>query len=305
MIEDQPTELCAEQSRQTGEPIFGTAPAETTIWLLLEYNQGWGAKAVENNDLPAPVQHWLERQLQTIPQSRLVFIKQTSAPLAQINFFVARVDETEQKLYHQTLTAYEDLLALDLNPYLTGSPSVAPFQVDTSLLLVCTNGKRDRCCSKFGLPLVAQLTEAAAPDQVWQSSHLGGHRWSPVVAVFPQGVYYRLLDPEREIHLLLQAVGENRIMLDGYRGRNCYSGPVQAAEYFIRRQTGRTDLDSFLLSDSCLEGGIWQVTFVDQAGKKKYHIRLVVEEEEPVLIGCTMGKSKVEPRYRLLSSQID
>ena len=135
MIEDQPTEFCAEQSRQTGEPIFGTAPAETTIWLLLEYNQGWGAKAVENNDLPAPVQHWLERQLQTIPQSRLVFIKQTSAPLAQINFFVARVDETEQKLYHQTLTAYEDLLALDLNPYLAAWDSKESCVLDARVRL--------------------------------------------------------------------------------------------------------------------------------------------------------------------------
>ncbi|MBV9923283.1 MAG: hypothetical protein JOY78_20875 [Pseudonocardia sp.] len=56
--------------------------------------------------------------------------------------------------------------------------------VDDPLLLVCTHGRRDRCCALDGRALVRALVEAGEPD-VWECSHLSGHRFAPTALVLP------------------------------------------------------------------------------------------------------------------------
>ena len=51
--------------------------------------------------------------------------------------------------------------------------------------LVCTNGKRDACCARDGLP-VARALAALRPDEAWECSHLGGHRFAANVALAPR-----------------------------------------------------------------------------------------------------------------------
>ena len=49
---------------------------------------------------------------------------------------------------------------------------------DSSLVLVCTHGSRDRCCGTLGGAIYAKAHKQA-PEKVWQASHLGGHRFAP------------------------------------------------------------------------------------------------------------------------------
>jgi hypothetical protein len=76
---------CAEQTRQNNEPIYGTATA-VKVWFLLEYQKPWRSKAVADNDLPLQVRDFLSTQLATVPQSRLLFIKQQNNQQKNLRF---------------------------------------------------------------------------------------------------------------------------------------------------------------------------------------------------------------------------
>ena len=57
---------------------------------------------------------------------------------------------------------------------------------DGPLWLVCTNGRRDRCCAEIGRPITAALAERW-PEATWETTHLGGHRFSGTLLALPSG----------------------------------------------------------------------------------------------------------------------
>ena len=147
------------------------------------------SKTVTDNELPLKVQEFLSRQVTSTPYSRLLFIKQQTAPQEKLRFFVVKTAEVAPAIYEFDLSAYEDMLALDI-PAITGSQEAySRFKRENPLFLVCTNGKRDKCCAKFGRPVYEALQESQG-DTVWQSSHIGGHRYAPTVLFLPHGVNF-------------------------------------------------------------------------------------------------------------------
>ena len=73
----------------------------------------------------------------------------------------------------------------DLDPSnLIAGDIVAPLHPER-VDLVCTNGKRDICCAQLGRPLLERLE--AEGREVWESSHIGGHRFAPVHLSLPDG----------------------------------------------------------------------------------------------------------------------
>jgi hypothetical protein len=65
-------------------------------------------------------------------------------------------------------------------------------------VLVCTHGRRDRCCGSMGTELALELL--ANPDRfgpqtrVRRTSHTGGHRFAPTALVFPDGTGWAFAD---------------------------------------------------------------------------------------------------------------
>jgi hypothetical protein len=58
--------------------------------------------------------------------------------------------------------------------------------------LVCTHGSRDTCCGSLG-PRLAQALRAVGHSEVWEVSHIGGHRFAPTLWHLPSWrVYGRL-----------------------------------------------------------------------------------------------------------------
>jgi hypothetical protein len=53
-------------------------------------------------------------------------------------------------------------------------------------LLVCCHARRDQCCAIAGRPLAADLA-ASWPDDTWECTHLGGHRFAPTFLMLPTG----------------------------------------------------------------------------------------------------------------------
>lgn len=293
---------CSELSLEMGEPLYGTA-ATVGVWFLLEYIGPWYAKAVEDNNLPQPVQTWLNEQLALVDNGRLQFIKQQMSIDAEgISFFVAVNREINPTLYQFQLDTYEDLLALDVAAMVAGDTTYAAFICPDPLYLICTNGKRDRCCALFGLALYNTIMERVG-NGAWQTTHLAGHRFAATLLAFPGGVNYGRLSPD-DAKPLLAAHERGHIYLEKLRGRSCYTPMVQAAEYFLRRETSRTAVRDFrYLATEVGEVGTWLVHFAASATGEIYMVRLL--EAEPLLLYASCGKPQARrvPRYHFIGHE--
>jgi hypothetical protein len=117
----------------------------------------------------------------------------------------------------------------DLKELATGvAPSFGSWWPDP-VYLVCTHGKRSVCCARFGGPL-AQALAARHPGQVWETTHVGGHRFAANLVILPHGLYYGPVDRDAA----LAAIGAYRrgaVVASRYRGRAGQPREEQEAEY--------------------------------------------------------------------------
>lgn len=290
---------CAEVARTAGEPLLGTG-TQARIWLLLEVRAPWRAKAVTDNDLPSLVQAQLAATLAAVPGARLLFIKQTSPARELLRFFIADA-ESPPSLLEIHLHSYEDLLTLDIAALAQGTaPDTARFRRAEPLYLVCTNGTRDKCCAKFGLPVYAALQQAVG-DAAWQCSHIGGHRHAPNMLFLPHGVNYGRLTPDEVVPAAQAYQAGHLFNLDAYRGRTSFIPEVQAAESFVRQASGNLALEDLRLeSAEPLEANLWRVRFSSVAGGT-HEVLLRSSKTEPRPVSCSPEADKPVPHYERLS----
>ena len=206
---------CSELSLALGEPLHATAPHAPT-WLLIEETRPWGRKAVAEagfGDLEAHA-------------------KQVGVRVGLVRPFRGR-PRGPRRVFRIICTSPEPVVELLSEPQLDarGEP------LDGPLYLVCTNGRRDVCCGKAG----RELGRALAPelgDRLWETSHIGGHRFAPNFVCLPEGLVYGRLDTDAG-RQVVAAHRDGRIVLDYFRGRSALEPAAQAMDYFARRETGR------------------------------------------------------------------
>lgn len=292
--------FCSQQSLALREPLFATAP-RIESWILLEYPFPFSRKTFEASSLPQDLKERLSSALESVPHSRLLMIKKNIDP-AQTGFELVLVkSSTDHPLmtrYH--LDTYADLLSIDIEAWLTSSASVQPGEETGSLLLVCTNGKRDRCCALNGLPVFSEMQEIAG-EQVWQSSHVGGHRFSANVISLPYGIYYGRLTPP-EVRSFVELTKTGQLALTYYRGRTCYTAQQQAGEYYLRSHTGNLAVDDLHLVDSIqVKSDQWQVRFKSKVGEE-YAVKIQSRLSDfSIIESCdSPDKAKQQILYQLL-----
>ncbi|MBN2469171.1 MAG: hypothetical protein JXN59_00500 [Anaerolineae bacterium] len=310
--------FCSDCSRAAGEQVFGTAPV-ADVWLALEYRRLWSRKALEDNGLPPAVQARLGAEIAGA-RTRPLLIRQPGRLDSDRLFFVAVVDEVAPRLYRFALKNHADLLALDLPAIVAGDGRYADHLVSEPLYLVCTNGKRDRACSRDGLP-VFQALAAQVPAGAWQSTHLGGHRFAATLLTLPDGMSYGYLTP-RDVEPLVRLAQAGRVDVPHLRGRTCYSRPVQAAEYYLRDGTGIDALPGFrLASVRDLSPTRWRVTFEALADDARHTfasgdrhtfasgdlhtLDLAAEDTVDVVLSSTDSEFTAQPQYTLLRHTIE
>lgn len=274
---------CATDSRNLGEPMPGTAATAST-WLLLEQAGPWGAKALTSSHLD-PV---LGRALEAAAKDtgvRIALIRRPGRhadpgmppPVRQV--YAAHTAPGDVWLRTATTTDPRRLLDLDFAALGRGDHHTfdralggGPHRGDP-LALVCTNGKRDRCCALLGRPLAAELA-ASGVEGVWEVTHLGGHRFSPTVLVLPHGYVYGRAEAHT-VKEVLRGVREGRVVVDGCRGRSAWERPAQAAELAVRRATGEDRAEALDVVLTAGEAPRWEVTVAHTDGR---HWRVVVTQ---------------------------
>ena len=295
---------CADLSRQVDEPLPGTA-VSADVWLLLEYDGPWRERATADNDLPAPVQDWLQAQITELAEmghtDRLQFIKQPQRQSDDSHFFLALADPVRPRIYQFTVADYSDLLELEPLSLLAPQTDDHAHIRSQPLVLVCTNGKRDRCCARYGVEFYEAMA-AELETAVWQTTHLGGHRFAPTVATFPDGSIYGRFAPA-DAPRLADAVRNQQLLLDHLRGRVGYDMVTQVADYYLRRENGRRYWADFRhVETEQQESGRWRVVFRSSDG---YHTVFLAQEEPiPRRASCGSDKIKMVPQFRFVPNQV-
>ena len=263
---------CSELSRGFAEKTYGTASVGR-LWLLIEYPFAWGTKAFQESALSPMVKAHLMRFVKTSPSARLLFIKrERRRPLDGLTVFVVRCREHKPSITRLKINDYEQLLDLDLKGIAASAPSIDAGDSEHPLYLVCTHGKRDKCCAKFGYPLYKSLSSLST--SVWQCSHVGGDRFAANLVCFPHGLFYAHMTEESG-RLCLEEYEAGRVVLDKYRGRACYQYPVQAAEYFIRNESRINGLDELRhLGCERTDERQWRVRFAAAGGETIHEARI-------------------------------
>lgn len=224
--------FCSRLSLETKEEMFGTVP-RVDIWFLLEYKQAWSKKAFASSKIPEAIKKRFSEYLDSFPNSRLQLIKREMNAEDTIKLYVGVSRELEPKLFELSLSNYEEILSLDISAIIAGSS----FLRKEPLFLICTHGTHDQCCGKFGMPIYMETSKRENGFLTWQCTHLGGHRFAANFLCLPYGIYYGRVR-ENDVGDIITECKNQNICLGIYRGRSCYSADAQAAEYFLRTNTG-------------------------------------------------------------------
>lgn len=303
MSEELPA-FCSVRSTEAAEKTFGTA-SMGDAWLLLEYPQPWGAKAFNESALPHTVKTHLAGMLKSVPSLRVLLIKQTREVKGPLTLFVARSNESSSSILKYEFVEYEQLLDLDLASAIAGGSPAGTTLWEGPLFLVCTHGKRDKCCAKFGIPIYKTIRTLVGESSVWQCSHVGGDRFAANVVCFPDGIFYGHVT-EENAKLIVKEYYERRIVLKNFRGRSCYSFPVQAAEFFARRETGfRRIGDLKFLTYDPLKPNEWRVRFFSEVDAKVHQVSLRSDLSEfQNRLTCHSTEPRRVVQYSLIEHEI-
>ncbi|HXT51304.1 MAG TPA: sucrase ferredoxin [Thermoanaerobaculia bacterium] len=291
--------FCSEAARAERAPLAGTA-TRADAWLLVEHYGAWGARAVEQNDLPAAVQEWMQAQAAALKPvvgkvRPLLVRRDEGRSRTTFACFLAIAREDRRELYRLDVQGHLDLAGLDLAALLAGG-ELEDARQDHGLLLVCGNGRRDRCCARLGVATWRALAVEVG-EEAWLSTHQGGHRYAAAGLSLPEGIAYGYLTTA-EIEPLLAARGRGEIHLPCFRGRTFHDAPVQAADAMLRAGRHEAALDPWRLAEAVeATPGEWRVTFA--APTARHAVRLRRESEE-ALVSCSPAKRKTIDRFTLI-----
>ena len=206
---------CSEISLALGESLHATAPFARE-WLLIEEQAAWGEKAVAEAGFGE-----LEARG-----------KEQGVRVGLIRPFRRR-GSPSRRVFRVSCAPPEPFVELLPEPDLDARGE----RVEGPLYLVCTNGRRDVCCGRAG----RELARALAPelgDRLWETSHIGGHRFAPNLVCLPEGLVYGRLGTEAA-RRVVAAHRAGRIVLEHLRGRSSLEPEAQARDFFARAETGR------------------------------------------------------------------
>ena len=291
---------CADAAEERAEPLYGTA-SFVRRWLLLEQPGSWGRDALSESKLAERVATQLRRRAREAGV-RIILIRRgvrMSSDRRQCYFL--RTDGSDLYQAHMELDLADDLLDVDLSPLRDGGPVRGAVERDQPLFLVCTHGRHDQCCSIRGNQ-VSRIACAQPDVDAWECSHIGGDRFAANVVCFPHGVYYGRVGPD-EVRELMERYASGSLSLDHFRGRCSQRFPLQAAEYFARRETGLTEIDALAFTGSDM-GSKGVTASFSLANGGAVRVEVQVTKGAPQRLTCGSSGTNPIPVYELASVNV-
>ena len=280
---------CRRESMRVSEPLHATA-AQVDLWLGLEVRGPWSARPLAECGIEREVLEWLDQ----VPGGRLQLLRRPGRTgsrrlLVANRHFTARLDWASAA----DLPPSPARLVEAVNP----PPSFRP--VHQRVYLVCTHGQRDRCCAKWGAAMYRALAQRA-PQRVWQTSHLGGHRFAATLVELRSGHVYGRLEAD-EADALFEAAEAGRLhALHRVRGCSFVRRPEQAAELAVRERMAAFAFDDVRSVGMQQTGDRrWSVTVQVRGSHETIE---VVARELPGVVGSCGDDPVTRLAYRAVSA---
>ena len=216
-------ELCIHRPRKTRKPETGTA-VHIKRWICLEIPQGWLPKfKIHDLNISREAKEAIQKGLE-IPLTRLQLIRGDRQDRHGLVAFVC----DEHGLYMCHVDDPHKWAQFDWTDFSSFTPC------EQELTLICTHGSRDACCGTLGGKLYKNLLEQEAntPKEnlptIWQTSHLGGHRFAPTILQFPSALI--------SAFVVTEEIMDSQIPIEKWRGHSFVGPATQFAEIQMRHQ---------------------------------------------------------------------
>lgn len=239
---------CSEDARDAGEPLAGTAPL-ASAWIVIEQPGPWGRDALADSHLPADVaQHLAGAKAHGVS---VLLARHPDRPertgRSARHVWVARSVAGGHLLRHGVLDELGVITTWDLAGIGAGSlPAIGAMDA-APVTFVCTHSGRDRCCAVHGRALITGLladVEPPARERIWECSHIGGHRFAPVMLTLPSGSVHGRLDGPLAREVVERSL-RHEVEVGTLRGQSGFVPPFQVAVIEVMRATGSASDDLF------------------------------------------------------------
>lgn len=283
---------CSAASRHREDPQAGTAPVASR-WLLIEHQGPWAKQPMRT----PPLSGALGARVEEVSASfggRVLLVRRPGRrlPGEDTSGWYA-VDTVRGTQVRGSWRTSEDLLGA---AHALGSPLSGSHDDASPMVLVCTHGTRDACCAVRGRPIVAALARAL-PDEVWECTHLGGHRFAGTLLSLPDGTCLGRLDPDTAVGAVL-AHRQGRTDARHLRGQTRWIPPVQAALAAVLAAHGPASVDDIQPGTVDADG---DHTRVEVLGRRGLPARVVVDVVAEALPDAPLScgdKPKAHTAYR-------
>lgn len=282
--------FCSAASRYFKEDIHGTA-ANFSGFILLEHSDPFPEKIKQAHF----DSEWLSglEELAKKRKAKLLLVrnKRTSFRTSRLIYV-----DCIKKRYTTLLCTPGVLMAVEFEKYI--EDAVTHWETEP-FFVVCTNGKKDKCCAKFGFPVFKFLENHDKKLTVYESSHVGGDRFAANAVYMPFGIYYGRLTVE-DVDPILEAAENKKIFFPNYRGISTRSFLNQTIECYLRKHLDNYYFDfSIKINKQEEAAGIISSEVLVKGGNL---FKVVVEkktEPYPYYLTCKSNKPGNITRYYL------
>ncbi len=219
---------CSELTRSSGEPIGGTAPFADQFIFITWPKKLWNHEALESRGgFPEGLKQYSKSNSQPGNKISIRLLSRSGIGTDGLSlFFYPQAKKLSHVKPDQITGILRRWLRFPEDPNLEWEP------VDKEQLFVCTHGRHDLCCAKYGQVVYQRLRDEIDSRglelEVWEASHLGGHRFAANLMHFPGGHSHGHLE-EDMVPAFLDTWQAGRIHAPTYRGCSFLEGKEQTA----------------------------------------------------------------------------
>lgn len=144
------------------------------------------------------------------------------------------------------------------------SPVTGP-GADAGEILLCTHGRRDRCCGSLGTNLFTEVETVDFGRPLRRTSHTGGHRFAPTAVLLPEATAWAYLDADL-LRRVVARQGDVADVVAHYRGcAGLPSAAAQAVERTVLAEVGWSLFDCARWGEE--SGGAVRLEVTDPGGR--------------------------------------
>jgi hypothetical protein len=203
-------------------PSRASAPEASRAWLLIEHDGPW-AREAHQSTLPGDLGKIAAAAHEAGVRVQLIRRPERAGRTGGSRVFAAWAADPSP-----WLVSVPDPAALDPEALARGESPEGGAPVER-LYLVCTHGRRDRCCARLGGPLARSLAKERG-DEVWETTHVGGHKFAANLVLLPHGRYYGPCDLAVARDAIAAYENGGAVVPGRYRGRAGQSAEQQEAD---------------------------------------------------------------------------